>query len=61
MIKNPIKRGQIWKQKESNFHVVIISEKGGKYKTKTLTEKENVFGDTHTFSKFTLWRKFTLQ
>lgn len=60
MIRIPIKRNQIWKNKVSGFQLMVSSKKGVKWKCKVLTDKHDVYNGTHTMSQFTIWKKFEL-
>lgn len=59
--KDPIKRNQVWKQKGTNFRILIHSNKGGiMWKCKVLTEKEGVYNGSHTMTEYTLRKRYDL-
>lgn len=62
MEKTPIKKNQVWKNKQSSFQVVISGKANAshKWKAKVLTEKPDVYAGSHTLSQWTLWKKFDL-
>lgn len=60
MIRTPIKRHQIWRQKGSDFQIYINRSKNNKWQVKVLTAKHDVYAGTHTMSSITIWKKFEL-
>ena len=55
-----IKPNQIWKQKASNFQIVIDKKKGDKWQVKVLTNRPGIYRDTHTMSAITIAKRFEL-
>lgn len=55
-----IKRNQIWKNKRSDFQILVAGKKGRKWNCKVLTNKPGVFNGSHTMADITLWKKFDL-
>lgn len=63
MFKPAIKLNQKWKNKKSNFTVMITgkSNVSHKWKAVVLTDKHDFYAGSHTLSQWTLWKKFDLQ
>lgn len=55
-----IKRGQVWKQKNKEFYLVITGKKGSKWNAKVLTEKSGIYGGTHKMSEFMLHLRYEI-
>lgn len=55
-----VEKGQIWKQKNSNFYLLIAGKKGSKWNTKVLTDKPGVYNGTHKMSEFILKMRYEI-
>lgn len=60
MNRTPIKVNQIWRNRVSNFQILVAGKKGVKWNCKVLTEKPDVYNGSHTMSQWTIWKKFEL-
>lgn len=56
--KEKIRLNQIYKSKKSDFQVIIIGKKGGKWKANVLTDRTGVYAGRHTFAEMTLRKSF---
>lgn len=60
MNKYDIRKGQIWQSKSSDMQVLIFQKKGDRWLVKKLTHKPGFYHGTHTLTKYTLAKSFTL-
>lgn len=60
MLKIPITRNQIWKNKRSDTQVLIYQRKGIKWRVKILTNKTDVYSGSHTLHPITLYKGYEL-
>lgn len=60
MIKTPIRINQIYKSKKSSLRMIICGKHNGKWRTKVLTDKEDVFNGSHSVTDQTLRTRYIL-